>query len=93
MAPDPENFRGLHAVQILKSQSDFTLDKLIEVAYAPYLSGFKTLVSGLIRAYDKSRKPLRTLAEPINVLRQWDHRVSIDSVAMSLALLWCAISG
>ncbi len=85
MAPDPENFRGIHAVHILKGQSDFTLDKLIEVAYDPYLPGFKTLVSGLIGAYDKSRKPLRALAEPINVLRQWDHRVSIDSVAMSLA--------
>ena len=85
MAPDPENFRGIHAVQVLTGQSDFTLDKLIEVAYDPYLPGFKTLVTGLIDAYDKSRKPLRALAKPINVLRQWDHRVSVDSVAMSLA--------
>lgn len=85
MAPDPENFRGIHAVQVLKDQSNFTLDKLIEVAYDPYLPGFKTLISGLIDAYDKSRQPLRALAEPINVLRKWDYRVSIDSVAMSLA--------
>ncbi|MFT6992111.1 MAG: acyl-homoserine lactone acylase PvdQ, partial [Paraglaciecola sp.] len=41
MAPDPENFRGIHAVQVLTGQSDFTLDKLIEVAYDPYLPGFK----------------------------------------------------
>jgi acyl-homoserine-lactone acylase len=85
MAPDPENFRGIHAVQVLTGQSDFTLDKLIEVAYDPYLPGFKTLITGLIDAYDKSRKPLRALDEPINVLRQWDYRVSVDSVAMSLA--------
>jgi acyl-homoserine lactone acylase PvdQ len=85
MAPDPENYRGIHGVQVLTGQSDFTLDKLIEVAYDPYLPGFKTLISGLIAAYDKSRKPLRALAEPINALRQWDYRVSVDSVAMSLA--------
>jgi acyl-homoserine lactone acylase PvdQ len=85
MAPDPENFRGIHAVQVLTGQSDFTLDKLIEVAYDPYLPGFKTLISGLIEAYDRSRNPWRALAKPINTLRQWDHRVSVDSVAMSLA--------
>jgi acyl-homoserine-lactone acylase len=85
MAPDPENFRGIHAVQVLTDQSDFTLDKLIEVAYDPYLPGFKTLISGLIEAYDKSRNPSRAFAEPINILRRWDYRVSVDSVAMSLA--------
>ena len=85
MAPDPENFRGIHAVQVLTGESDFTLDKLIEVAYDPYLPGFKTLIFGLIDAYDKSRKPLRALNKPINVLRQWDYRVSVDSVALSLA--------
>ena len=85
MAPDPENYRGVHAVQVLKDQTDFTLDKLIEVAYDPYLPGFKTLISGLIGAYDETRNPPRSLAEPINVLRQWDYRVSVDSTAMSLA--------
>jgi len=85
MAPDPENFRGIHAVQVLTGQSDFTLDKLIEIAYDPYLPGFKGLISGLIDAYDKSRNPQRSLAKPINTLRQWDYRVSVDSAAMSLA--------
>jgi len=85
MAPDPENFRGIHGVQVLTGQSDFTLDTLIELAYDPYLPGFKTLISGLIDAYDKARKPPRVLAEPINILRQWDYRVSVDSTAMSLA--------
>ncbi|MBL4631290.1 MAG: penicillin acylase family protein, partial [Paraglaciecola sp.] len=85
MAPDPENFRGIHAVQVLTGQSNFTLDKLIEVAYDPYLPGFKTLISGLVDAYDKSRNPSLALAAPINTLRQWDYRVSVDSIAMSLA--------
>ncbi|WP_293750058.1 acylase [uncultured Paraglaciecola sp.] len=85
MAPDSENYRGIHAVQVLTGQSDFTLDKLIEVAYDPYLPGFKTLISGLINAYDESRNPPKSLAEAINTLRQWDYRVSVDSTAMSLA--------
>jgi acyl-homoserine-lactone acylase len=85
MAPDPENYRGIHAVQVLTDQANFTLDKLIEVAYDPYLPGFKTLISGLISAYDESRNPPRSLAEPINTLRHWDYRVSVDSAAMSLA--------
>jgi len=85
MAPDPENFRGIHAVEVLTGQSDFTLDKLIKVAYDPYLPGFKTLIAGLVDAYDTSRSPSNALAEPINTLRQWDYRVSVDSVAMSLA--------
>lgn len=85
MAPDPENFRGVHAVQVLTGQSDFTLDKLIEVAYDPYLPGFETLISGLVTAYDESRNPPKRLAESINTLRAWDYRVSVDSVAMSLA--------
>ena len=32
MAPDPENFRGLHAVRVLTGVSDLTLDKLIALA-------------------------------------------------------------
>ncbi|WP_299084677.1 acylase [uncultured Paraglaciecola sp.] len=85
MAPDPENFRGIHAVQVLSEQSEITLDKLIEIAYDPYLPGFKSLISGLISAYDTYHRAPVGLAEPIEQLRQWDYRVSVDSVAMSLA--------
>lgn len=85
MAPDDENFRGIHAVQVLTGVSNLTLDKLIEIAYDPYLPGFEKLISGLIEAYDGSSNPSAELAEPINTLRQWDYRVSERSVAMSLA--------
>jgi acyl-homoserine lactone acylase PvdQ len=40
MAPDAESFRGINAVRVLTGQSDLTLDKLIELAYDPYLPGF-----------------------------------------------------
>jgi acyl-homoserine lactone acylase PvdQ len=85
MAPDPENFRGIHAVRVLTGQSDFTLEKLIEIAYDPYLPGFEKLIPGLIAAYDESEPKDPAIADAIEALRSWDLRIAGDSVAMSLA--------
>lgn len=85
MAPDAENFRGLHAVRVLTDISDLTLDGLIDIAYDTYLPGFENLIPGLIEAYEESGEANTDLQEPINVLRDWDFRVSTDSVAMTLA--------
>lgn len=85
MAPDPENFRALHAVRALTGAHGLTLDKLIELAYDPYLPGFEKLIPGLVEAYDRAGANRTDLAEPINVLRKWNLQVSADSVAMTLA--------
>jgi acyl-homoserine lactone acylase PvdQ len=85
MAPDAESFRGIHAVNVLTGVSDLTLDKLIEIAYDPYLPGFELLIPGLITAFDESGESYAELAPAINVLRDWDLRVSTNSIAMSLA--------
>ena len=85
MAPDAESFRGIHAVKVLTGISDMTLDKLIEIAYDPYLPGFEQLIPGLITAFDESGVAYAELAPAINVLREWDLKVSKGSVAMSLA--------
>jgi len=85
MAPDPENFRGVHAVQVLKDQSGFTLDKLIDVAYDPYLPTFEVLIPGLITAYDGLEIDDPEMAAAIDQLRDWDFKVSADSVAMTLS--------
>jgi acyl-homoserine lactone acylase PvdQ len=85
MAPDAESFRGLHAVRVLTGVSGLTLDKLLEIAYDPYLPGFEQLIPGLIEAYDRSAGDWPELAEPIEVLRNWNLEVSADSVAMTLA--------
>ncbi|MEE4279356.1 MAG: acylase [Halieaceae bacterium] len=85
MAPEAENFRGIHAVRVLDGVSDLTLDRLIELAYDPQLPGFETLVPGLLEAYDASEDADPSLAGPIDTLRDWDFRVSTDSVAMTLA--------
>jgi acyl-homoserine lactone acylase PvdQ len=85
MAPEAESFRGIHAVRVLSGQSDMTLDKLIEIAYDPYLPGFEQLIPGLIEAFDTSGDVYAELSPAIEVLRDWDFKVSADSVAMSLA--------
>jgi len=85
MAPDSENFRGIHAVQVLKDQKDFTLDKLIDVAYDTHLPAFELLIPELTKAYDGSNDRNASLAPAINILREWNFRTSKDSVAMSLA--------
>jgi len=85
MAPDAESFRGIHAVNMLTGVSDLTLDKLIEIAYDPYLPGFEQLIPGLITAFDESGNSHPELAAAIEVLREWDLQVSADSIAMSLA--------
>ncbi|MDA1273550.1 MAG: acylase [Verrucomicrobia bacterium] len=85
MAPDRENFRGIHAVRQLANATDLTLDSLIELAYDPYLPGFEKLIPGLIQAYDESGRDDARLAKAIDVLRASDFRASANSVAMSLA--------
>ncbi len=85
MAPDPENFRGLHAVRVLTGVEGLTLDKLLDIAYDPYLPGFEKLIPGLVAAYDRSESGWPSLIGPIEVLRNWNLEVSADSVAMTLA--------
>ncbi|MEP1229530.1 MAG: penicillin acylase family protein [Litorimonas sp.] len=84
MAPDKENTRGLHAVDVLSSAADVTLDSLIELAYDPKLVAFEMITPSLINAYETSNKN-PDLAEAIDILKAWDHTVSGNSVAMSVA--------
>ena len=85
MSIDRETLRAVHAIRLLKKAHDLTLDKLIRLAYDPYLPGFEMLIPGLIKAYDQASNPDKTLRKPIDVLRKWDFAVSKQSVAMSLA--------
>ena len=85
MAPDFENFRGLNAVRLLTDASDVTLDSLIDIAYESYLPGFEALIPGLIEAFDASADAPDNMSGAIDALREWDMRVDVDSVAMTLA--------
>jgi acyl-homoserine lactone acylase PvdQ len=85
MATEPENFRGIHAIKVLTGKKGFTLDKLIETAYDPYLPAFERLIPGLIEAFDKSGMRYANLKPAINELRAWDLSVNKASIAMTLA--------
>ena len=85
MAPDAENFRGIHAVRVLRQADDLTLDKLIELAYDPQLPAFEVLLPGLLQAHAELAGEHQHLAAAVAVLRDWDLRVRLDSVAMTLA--------
>jgi acyl-homoserine-lactone acylase len=89
MAYDTENARGIHAVMVLKDKKDFTLDRLLEAAYDSYLPGFEESIPAVVAAYDVVARTDRTLREklagPVEALRNWDLRYSIESVPMSIA--------
>ncbi|RDY59471.1 acylase [Flagellimonas nanhaiensis] len=83
MSRDQENFRGVHAIELLKDRSGYTLDSLITLAHDPYLPAFQALIPGLVKAFDAN--PVEGLKEPIEALRNWDFITSKESVAMTLA--------
>lgn len=85
MSKDQENFRGIHAIDLLKDRSGYTLDSLIQLAHDPYLPAFKALIPGLINAYNRYDDKNPKLREAIEVLADWDFKTSKESIAMTLA--------
>jgi acyl-homoserine-lactone acylase len=90
MAPDPENFRGVHAARLLADiaadpTEKLSVDELIALAYHPRLPAFEVLLPALLQAWETEGEQPAELAEPMNRLRNWDYTVSTNSVAMTLA--------
>jgi acyl-homoserine lactone acylase PvdQ len=86
-----ESARGLHAVRVLQDKKDFTLDSLIAAAYDSYLTWFEKPIPVLLKSWDAlpDSNPLKPkTAEQIALLRKWDLRWGVDSVATSLAVFW-----
>ena len=86
-----ESARGLHAIRVLENKTDFTLDSLLAAAYDSYLTWFDKPLPALIKAWDDTPQsdPLKAkLAEPVELLRRWDHRWAVSSVPTSLAVFW-----
>jgi acyl-homoserine-lactone acylase len=86
-----ESARGVHAMQLLQGRRDFTLDGLVTAAYDSYLPWFVKPLPALIQAWDQLPAQSETraaLAGQIAVLRKWDLRWGVDSVATSLAIFW-----
>lgn len=85
MSIDRENFRGIHAINLLKNRKGYTLDSLIHLAHDPYLPAFEALIPGLVKAYDNQSAENSDMKGAIELLRKWDFKTSKASVAMTLA--------
>jgi acyl-homoserine-lactone acylase len=86
-----ENPRGIHAIRVLGSRTDFTLPTLIDAAYDSWLPAFADLVPVLVKTYDElpAADPRKTkLADQVALLRGWDFRWSETSVPTTLAVYW-----
>src|SRR5215475_8994134 len=86
-----ESPRGFHAVRVLQNAKDVTIESLRAAAYDSYLPWFDQQIPALVSAWDHASRtnPLKLkLAEQIALLRNWDYRWSVSSVATSLAVYW-----
>ena len=86
-----ESARGLHAIRVLQSKKDFTLDSLIAAAYDSYLTWFEKSIPALVKAWDQtpaSSALKAKLSDQIALLRAWDLRWSATSIPTSLAVFW-----
>lgn len=89
MAPDAENFRAVHAIDLLgdlqAGKTDkLSLDGLIDLAYDPYLPGMDIMVAGLSAASKQSGPQPAELSQAIALLEAWDRKVDARSIAMSV---------
>ncbi|MEP5763357.1 MAG: penicillin acylase family protein [Halieaceae bacterium] len=90
MAPDPENFRGIHAARLLRDIADsgedkISLNELIALAYHPALPAFQVLVPSLSNAWEELGSAHPELEPAIALLQDWNMTVALDSTAMTLA--------
>jgi len=85
MSRNRENFRAVNAIRLLSMYDDLSLDKLLVVAYNPYLPAFEKVIPGLLEAYDNHVGNYPNLQEPMNVMSDWYYKTGYESVAMSLA--------
>ena len=86
-----QNPRGVHAIRILTNKKDFSLDELVKQGYDSYMPAFETLIPPLLAAYDAlpASDPMKDkLKEQIAVLRPWDYRWGLNSVATSLGVFY-----
>jgi acyl-homoserine-lactone acylase len=86
-----ETARGYHALRVLGDGKSWTMASLTAAAFDSYLPAFATMIPVLVKAYDATpaSDPLKArLAKQMTVLRAWDDRWGVNSVATSLAVFW-----
>ena len=83
--------RGYHALRVLPAHTHFTMISLTAAMFDSYLPSFAHMMPALIKAYDATPDgdALKAqVAKQVTVLRDWDYRFGINSIATSLANFW-----
>jgi len=78
-------------LKLLPGRSDFTMSSLTDAGYDSWLPSFAMMLPQLFKAYDalpSTDERRSSLAKPIEVLRKWDDRYTVQSVATSVAVFW-----
>ena len=92
MGPDRQNYRAVHAIKLLQSDSAFTMDKLNKAAYDSWLPAFDVLIPSLLDAAKlvatTESKDHELVKEAYTLFELWDNRFSETSVATTLAVCW-----
>ncbi len=86
-----ENYRGIHAVQLLQRGKGWTLEGLRAAAYDSFQPGFAELIPSLLaacRSLDAGDPRRERLSGPVGWLEKWDYRWGAQSEAQSLAVFW-----
>jgi acyl-homoserine lactone acylase PvdQ len=88
--------RGVHAIRVLSNRKDFSIQGLIDAAFDSYQPGFATSIPALVRAWDQlpeTNEAKKKTAEQIALLRTWDFRWGVDSIANALAVYYAQQGG
>lgn len=90
MLPDGHTPRAVHAIRVLKSLKNATMDDVIAASYDTYLPSAERFIPGLMAAVKTvTNDTLRAkLTAPIDTLATWNFRADTNSVATTLAVHW-----
>ena len=88
MAPNGDNFRGIRAVQVLPTETQYTLDKVIKAGYDTYLTAFDLLIPALEKAWKSGDTSEYLLRGAMQTLIGWNRFASESSIGTTLAIEW-----
>jgi len=89
MAPNGDNFRGVHAVELLNKAPLLGIDQIIQLGYDSHLAAFDVLIPALVRASQQVHASTDArLDSAVQLLATWDHKSSVSSVATTIAIEW-----
>jgi acyl-homoserine-lactone acylase len=92
MAPEQDNARARSSRRLLEGERAWTLDMLVRAAFDTYVMDAGDEVARLVREWEEvgGQNPNRAMLmdEALEILREWDHRSTVESEAMTLYVAW-----